>query len=98
MADVLIRLAMAIEAELGGHGRWHRLVVDETARGHREHAKTVGRLALRAIQDLDWPDVSAKAVSLDGTIAVVIPAQTVRNMVRRTIEAALQDGTGEGRA
>ena len=89
MANALIRVAMALDEELGGRGQWHRLVVDETARAHRDEAKRLARAALHAVQGLDWPDISAKAVSLDGNIAVVIPADTVRAMVGRTIGAVL---------
>ena len=32
VSDVLIRLAMALEEELGGHCRWDRLIVDDAAR------------------------------------------------------------------
>ena len=31
MSDVLIRLAMALDEELGGGGRWDRLIVDDAA-------------------------------------------------------------------
>jgi hypothetical protein len=88
MKDAVLMVAVAIDEGFGGHGRWDRLVIDEKTQAHREDLKKVARLALDAIADLEWPDLSAKAVSLDGTIAVMIPAGTVQRMVRRTITAA----------
>ena len=90
MKDVVLRVAVAIDKGFGGQGRWDRLIVDQETQAHREDLKKVARLALSAIADFDWPDLSAKAVSLDGTIAVMIPAETVQSMVRRTITAALE--------
>jgi hypothetical protein len=87
MKDAVLRVAVAIDEGFGGHGRWDRLVVDEKTQAHREDLKKVARLALDAIADLEGPDLSAKAVSPDGTIAL-IPAGTVQSMVRRTITAA----------
>jgi hypothetical protein len=90
MKDVVLRVAVAIDEGFGAHGQWDRLIVDQETQAHREDLKKVAGLALNAVADLDWPDLSAKAVSLDGTIAVMIPAETVRSMVRRTIGAALE--------
>lgn len=87
MGDVLIRLAMALDEELGGGGRWDRLVVDDTARAHRDTARRLAGAALRALTDLDWPDVSGRIDGPDGTVAPVIPGPTVRNLVRRSIAA-----------
>ena len=90
MNDAVLRVAVAIDEGFGRHGQWDRLIVDEKTQAHRQDLKKVARLALGAIADLDWPDLSAKAVSLDGTIAVMVPAETVQSMVRRTIAAALE--------
>jgi len=88
MSDVLIRLAMALDEELGGHGRWDRLIVDDAARAHRETARRLAGAALRALTSLDWPDVSGRIEGPDGTVGVVIPGATVRGMVRRTLAAS----------
>ena len=85
MADALIRVAMAIDEELGGHGQWHRLVVDDSARRHRDEARRLAAAALRAVADLDWPDVSAESAGADGAIRVTLPAATVANLVRRVL-------------
>ena len=90
MKDAVLRIAVAVDEGFGRHGQWDRLVVDQETQAHRQDLKKVARLALSAMSDLDWPDLSAKAVSLDGTIAVMIPAETVQSMVRRTIAAALE--------
>ena len=79
---------MALDEELGGHGRWDRLIVDDAARAHRQTARRLADAALRAIMDLDWPDVSGKIEGSDGIVGVVIPGPTVRNLVRRTISDA----------
>ena len=45
MSNVLIRLAMALDEELGGGGRWDRLIVDDAARAHRETARRLAGAA-----------------------------------------------------
>jgi hypothetical protein len=46
--------------------------------------------ALRAPTELDWPDVTGRIESPEGMVGIVIPGETVRNLVRQTLNAARQ--------
>jgi hypothetical protein len=87
MTDAVLRVAIAVDKGFGAHGKWDRLVVDQATQAHREDLKKIARLALQAVADLEWPEISAGCHGPDGTITVMIPAETARNMVRRVLWA-----------
>ena len=86
MPDVVLAVAMAIDAGFGGRGQWDRLVVDAETQAHREDLKKVAHLAIRAVVDLDWPVLNAE--SSDATIGVVLSGEVVRSFVRQTLQPA----------
>ena len=84
-----MRVATALDEELGGHGRWERLIVDAPAQMHREQSKRLARAALAALQDFEWPNLKLRTETPDGPMGIVLSGRTVQKVVRTTISAAL---------